>query len=125
MKRHTKDFLLNNVFRFIQLGFILPIGIFVAVYTVRFSLFEEGLHLDNAQLAGISIFLFILRSVLIILPLVFIASMIIGSRGKAHISYTKQQIVFNVFLTIAVIAFYCFITGLWYCLKDFISRMAH
>ena len=115
MKRHTKDFLLNNVFRFIQLGFTVPLGVCLSFGIASCLKRRFDLSYNNAGHADFGFFrqfgtlgfilLLLFVSVIIITHSVIIAR-ISASRGEAYLGYSKWEIFVKILLTLAVAAVY-------------------
>lgn len=112
MKRQTKDFLLNNIFRFIQLGFTVPLGVCLS-FGIASCLKRSynyaghadfGLVFDSAEILALFLLLMFV-SVIIITHSVIIAR-ISASRGEAYLGYSKWEIFVKILLTLAVAAVY-------------------
>lgn len=129
MKRQTKDFLLNNIFRFIQLGFTVPLGVCLSFGIAsclkrRFDLSynnaghaDFGLVFDSAEILALFLLLMFV-SVIIITHSVIIAR-ILASRGESYLGYSKWEIIVKILLTLAVAAVYSillFVLYVYFCI---------
>ncbi len=117
MKSEIKNFLLNNLFRLIQLAFMIPLGVYSLVTMIISYIFDINTVMStNLTLIGIGTLITIVRLILILAPLILITSFMLGSRGKAYIGYTRGEIAFHIAFTIIMIVVYGFISGFWfYC----------